>query len=70
MGMTYILEVLIMNEGGIDRIIRVIVGIGLIALAYAERLWWLYVIGGALLLTGAIGYCGLYSLLGINTKSK
>jgi hypothetical protein len=56
-----------MNVGGTDRIIRVIVGICMIALAYAESLWWLYAIGGAIILTGAIGYCGLYSVLGLNT---
>jgi len=56
-----------MNVGGIDRIIRIIVGVGLVAIAYAESLWWLYLIGGILIATGAIGWCGLYSLLGFNT---
>ena len=56
-----------MNVGGIDRVIRIIVGVGLVAIAYAESLWWLYLIGGILIATGAIGWCGLYSLLGFNT---
>jgi hypothetical protein len=60
-----------MNIGTTDRIIRVIVGVGLLAIAYAESLWWLYIIGGVIALTGAVGWCGLYTLLGINTcKAK
>lgn len=61
------------NEGPIDRIIRV--GIGVAAIA-AGALWLTglmqtvaYVIGVIALLTGAIGFCGLYALLGISTRS-
>ena len=56
-----------MNEGGIDRVVRVLVGLGLIALAATGTVGvWGY-IGVVPLLTGALGVCPAYSLLGINT---
>ncbi len=55
------------NEGGVDRAIRVVVGLGLIALAATHVVGaWGY-IGVVPLITGAIGVCPAYSLLGINT---
>lgn len=56
-----------MNEGGIDRVVRVVVGLALIALAAAGTVGvWGY-IGIVPLVTGAIGVCPAYSLLGLNT---
>ena len=56
-----------MNEGGIDRAIRVVVGLGLIALAATHVVGvWGY-IGVVPLITGAIGVCPAYSILGLNT---
>ncbi len=55
------------NEGGWDRVIRVIVGLALVlgaGLGYVGA--WGY-IGVVPLLTGAIGVCPAYSLLGMNT---
>lgn len=55
------------NAGTLDRTLRIVVGLALIALAATGTvgLWgW---IGVVPLLTGAIGNCPLYSLLGINT---
>ena len=55
------------NEGSIDRTLRVIVGLSLIAWAAAFNgpIWaW---IGLMPLATGALGMCPLYTLLGINT---
>ncbi|MBP7567247.1 MAG: DUF2892 domain-containing protein [Burkholderiaceae bacterium] len=55
------------NAGTLDRTLRILVGLALIALAATGvvGLWgW---IGVVPLLTGAIGNCPLYSLLGINT---
>jgi len=55
------------NVGTVDRAIRVIVGIVLIALVFVgpQTPWgWIGVIP---LVTGLIGYCPLYSLLGIRT---
>ncbi len=55
------------NEGTLDRTLRVIVGIALIVLTLTHVIgaWgWLGVVP---LATGAVGFCGLYSLLGIRT---
>jgi hypothetical protein len=55
------------NEGNLDRALRVIAGLVLIGLAATGTVGlWGYV-GVVLLLTGAVGYCPLYSLLGLST---
>ena len=55
------------NEGTVDRALRVIVGLVLIVMAlrgmYTPWTW----IGVVPLMTGVLGMCPLYSLLGINT---
>ena len=55
------------NMGGIDRILRLVVGVALLAWGYMNQNWW-----GALglipLLTGAMGWCPLYLPLGLSTK--
>lgn len=57
------------NEGKLDRTLRVIVGLLLIGLAVTDIVGiWGY-IGFVPLLTGAVGLCPLYSLLGKNTCS-
>ena len=56
------------NVGKIDRIIRVVVGIilvGNIFYALQHPIGWLGVI---LIVTGIVGKCPLYSIIGINTK--
>lgn len=55
------------NESTLDRVIRVVVGLGLIGLAYTQHISWLYVIGALVLLTGVTGFCGLYALFGISS---
>ena len=57
------------NVGTVDRAVRVVVGVALIAwalLGTSEYAWagW---IGVAPLLTAVMGWCPPYSLLGINT---
>ena len=55
------------NEGTIDRLLRVLVGIGLIALTQVgpQTPWgW---IGVVPLLTGLVGFCPAYTLLGLST---
>lgn len=55
------------NEGSIDRLLRVIVGIAVLSLVFIgpKTAWgWLGLIP---LLTGVVGTCPIYSLLGINT---
>ena len=55
------------NEGNLDRALRVVAGILLIGLAAAHVVGpWAY-IGVVPLLTGAVGMCPVYSVLGIRT---
>ncbi len=55
------------NEGTIDRALRVIAGLALIALAATGTIGaWGY-IGVVPLLTGIIGICPAYSIFGINS---
>ncbi|WP_240006361.1 YgaP family membrane protein [Pseudaquidulcibacter saccharophilus] len=58
------------NEGTIDRALRVIVGLALISLVFVgpKTMWGL--IGIVPLLTGAIGFCPAYTLIGLNTCKK
>ncbi len=55
------------NVGGIDRALRIVVGIALVALAATGTVGVWGWIGIVPLATGAIKFCPLYSLLGINT---
>jgi hypothetical protein len=61
------------NESGIDRVIRVVLGITLIALSWGGVVTGglvpiLIILGVIALLTGIIGFCPLYALLKIRTK--
>ncbi|MFW5331907.1 YgaP family membrane protein [Hydrogenophaga sp. ZJX-1] len=57
------------NVGGIDRILRILVGVALIAAAAMGSIGvWGY-IGVVPLLTGLMGWCPPYALLGFNTCS-
>ena len=58
------------NVGGFDRILRIVIGAALIAgfFVYRDAAYsWLMLIGIVPLLTGLLGTCGLYSLLGLST---
>jgi hypothetical protein len=55
------------NEGTIDRALRVAVGILLLALTLTNTIGMWGWIGVVPLLTGAIGWCPLYTVLGIKT---
>ena len=55
------------NVGGIDKIIRILLGVVFIALTLTNVIGWWGWIGVMPLLTGLFSRCGLYSLLGINT---
>ena len=55
------------NVGGIDKILRIVVGIVLISLAALGIVGAWGWIGVVPLLTGLFGWCPLYPLLGINT---
>ena len=55
------------NEGTIDRVLRVILGLVLLSLVFAgpQTMWGL--IGIIPLVTGLVGTCPVYSILGIRT---
>ena len=55
------------NEGTLDRALRVIAGLVLIGLAATGKVGLWGYIGVVPLLTGALGNCPVYSILGINT---
>ncbi|MEP6869157.1 MAG: DUF2892 domain-containing protein [Novosphingobium sp.] len=58
------------NVGSADRVLRIVVGIVLIALVFVgPRTQWGW-LGLIPLLTGFLRTCPLYSLLGINTCAK
>ena len=59
---------MIKNVGGTDRVARILAGIALIALAATEQVGlWGWIVGGVVLATGVFSFCGLYTLLGLNT---
>jgi hypothetical protein len=60
------------NVGGVERVIRICVGMGVLALgAFAglSTTWTgvVYALGTILVVTGAVGFCPAWELLGINT---
>lgn len=59
-----------MNEGMIDRVLRIIVGIALISIVFAgpQTPWgWIGVIP---LATGLLGWCPVYMMLGLKTNKE
>ena len=55
------------NEGTADRAIRIIGGLAILSLAFVgPKTAWAY-LGIIPIITGSLGYCPAYSLLGINT---
>jgi hypothetical protein len=58
------------NIGKVERIIRVLLGIGILPLAFVgPQSPWAY-LGLAPLLTGLAGWCPPYALLGIGTAGR
>lgn len=59
------------NVGGVDRIVRIVAGLALLAwVLFANGPTWAW-IGVLPLVTGLINFCPAYSILGINTcKTK
>lgn len=59
------------NEGTIDRTLRVVAGLVLIGLAATGTIgvwgWIGIVLGAVLVLTGAFGFCPAYAILGISS---
>lgn len=58
------------NVGSADRVLRIVLGLGLIALVFVgPKTPWGWV-GLVPLLTGMLSTCPLYSVLGWNSRSK
>lgn len=55
------------NEGAVDRIIRVVIGLAILSLTITgpQSMWGL--VGLVPLITGLIGFCPLYKILGLNS---
>lgn len=58
------------NEGAVDRVVRVIVGLAVLSLTFVgpHTRWGL--VGIVPLATGLVGFCPLYRVLGIRTNSS
>jgi len=61
------------NEGTVDRVLRVVIGLVLLGVGLSRvggaGAVVAVVVGAVLLLTGLIGFCPLYRLFGISTCS-
>jgi Protein of unknown function (DUF2892) len=66
-----------LNLGTFDRILRIVIGIALVALAF----WWLptpwgwqgialMVVGLILIATALVSWCPIYSVLGLGTRES
>lgn len=55
------------NVGGADKIIRIIVGVALLALFAMDQSKWWGLIGIVPLATALLGWCPLYTVLGVKT---
>jgi Protein of unknown function (DUF2892) len=60
------------NVGRIDRVLRFVLGVGLLGLYGALDPPWKYftLLGLVLIATAAIGFCPLYGLLGLSTGRR
>lgn len=57
------------NMGTADRIIRTFIGVAVVAVAVTFHSWW-GLLAALPLLTAAVGFCPLYSLLRISTNKR
>jgi hypothetical protein len=55
------------NEGTVDRTVRIVLGLALLALVFVGPKTWLGLVGLIPLVTGIAGFCPLYRLVGIRT---
>ena len=55
------------NVGKLDRIVRIVAGLGLIGFGVATQNYLIAGIGAIPLLTGIVGFCPIYPLLKLNT---
>jgi hypothetical protein len=55
------------NIHSVERVVRILLGIALISLAFVGPANQWFLLGAVPLLTGLVGWCPPYSLLGVNT---
>lgn len=58
------------NVGGLDRILRIVIGLALLAAFFyfpTASYRWLFLVGIIPLATGLMGSCALYRIFGIST---
>ncbi|TGK19302.1 DUF2892 domain-containing protein [Leptospira fluminis] len=58
------------NEGTLDRILRVVIGMTLVGVGFWSKTWtggFLVIIGWIPVLTGLIGWCPFYALFGFHS---
>ena len=55
------------NVGGIDRILRIVLGLVLIGLAATGTVGWWGWLGAIPLATGLVGWCPPYAILGLSS---
>lgn len=63
---------MVSNVGGIDRVLRVLLGLALLSLIFlldGPARWW-GLLGLVPLVTGLVSFCPLYALLGVSTCAK
>ncbi|MCC6717736.1 MAG: DUF2892 domain-containing protein [Acetobacteraceae bacterium] len=58
---------MVRNVGGIDRILRIVVGLVLLGLTYFGVIGWWGLVGIVPLGTALMGFCPLYRLFGAST---
>jgi hypothetical protein len=58
------------NEGTIDRVFRVVLGLALLSLIFVGPHTWLGLVGLIPLVTAFVGFCPLYRVLGISTRRR
>ena len=57
------------NLGTSDRIVRLLLGVGLLSAGALARSWW-GLLGLIPLWNAAVGWCGLYQLLGLSSLKR
>lgn len=62
-----IMSVFSKNEGSVDRTLRIVVGLGLISLAFVGPANPWFLLGTIPLVTGLVGWCPAYQIFGLST---
>jgi hypothetical protein len=57
------------NVGSVDRLLRLVAGLVILAAGYYYQSWW-GLVGLVPLLTAVVSFCPLYPLIGISTCKK